>query len=85
MSALPRFVVLYAALYAAFGVSSPFMPAFFAARGLTPEQVQMVRMAYGIDHEPLSQREIGRRLGLGRSTVRKRLAAALSAIRETLG
>ena len=39
MSALPRFVVLYAALYAAFGVSSPFMPAFFAARGLTPEQV----------------------------------------------
>ena len=39
MSALHRFVVLYALLYAAFGVSSPFMPAFFEGRGLAPEQV----------------------------------------------
>jgi PPP family 3-phenylpropionic acid transporter len=29
------FVALYALMYGAFGVSSPFMPAFFAARGLT--------------------------------------------------
>jgi PPP family 3-phenylpropionic acid transporter len=39
MSALPRFVALYALMYAAFGVSSPFMPAFFEGRGLGPEQV----------------------------------------------
>jgi MFS transporter, PPP family, 3-phenylpropionic acid transporter len=39
VSALPRFVTLYALMYAAFGVSSPFMPAFFQGRGLTPDQV----------------------------------------------
>jgi PPP family 3-phenylpropionic acid transporter len=39
MSALYRFVALYALMYAAFGVSSPFMPAFFEGRGLAPEQL----------------------------------------------
>src|SRR6185503_17207377 len=39
MSALRRFVALYATMYAAFGVSSPFLPAFFEARGLAPEQL----------------------------------------------
>jgi MFS transporter, PPP family, 3-phenylpropionic acid transporter len=39
MSALHRFIVLYALMYAAFGVSSPFMPAFFQGRGLSPEQL----------------------------------------------
>ena len=39
MSVLHRFVVLYALMYAAFGVSSPFMPAFFEGRGLAPEQL----------------------------------------------
>jgi MFS transporter, PPP family, 3-phenylpropionic acid transporter len=39
MSALYRFVTLYALMYAAFGVSSPFLPAFFAARGLSPMQI----------------------------------------------
>jgi MFS transporter, PPP family, 3-phenylpropionic acid transporter len=39
MSALYRFVVLFALMYAAFGVSSPFLPAFFAARGLTPVEI----------------------------------------------
>ena len=39
MSALLRFVTLYALMYAAFGVSSPFMPAFFQGRGLTPDQL----------------------------------------------
>jgi MFS transporter, PPP family, 3-phenylpropionic acid transporter len=39
MSVLPRFLALYALMYAAFGVSSPFMPAFFQARGLAPEQL----------------------------------------------
>ena len=38
-SALLRFVALYALIYGAFGVSSPFMPAFFERRGLTAEQL----------------------------------------------
>jgi len=39
---LARFVLLYAAMYAAFGVASPFLPAFFSARGLSPEQLGVV-------------------------------------------
>jgi PPP family 3-phenylpropionic acid transporter len=39
MNTLHRFVALYALMYAAFGVSSPFMPAFFEGRGLAPEQL----------------------------------------------
>jgi PPP family 3-phenylpropionic acid transporter len=39
MNALHRFVTLYALMYAAFGVSSPFMPAFLEGRGLAPEQL----------------------------------------------
>jgi len=42
MSALARFVALYALMYAAFGVASPFMPAFFEQRGLTPGQLGVV-------------------------------------------
>jgi PPP family 3-phenylpropionic acid transporter len=37
--ALLRFMALYALMYGAFGVSSPFMPAFFQSRGLGPEQL----------------------------------------------
>jgi PPP family 3-phenylpropionic acid transporter len=37
--ALPKFILLYAAIYAAFGVASPFMPAFLSSRGLAPEQL----------------------------------------------
>jgi MFS transporter, PPP family, 3-phenylpropionic acid transporter len=39
VSALHRFVVLYALMYAAFGASSPFLPAFFQEQGLKPEQL----------------------------------------------
>ena len=39
---LRRFVALYAQMYAAFGVASPFLPAFFASRGLGPEQIGML-------------------------------------------
>lgn len=39
---LPRFIALYALLYAAFGVSSPFLPSFLDSRGLTPEQIGLV-------------------------------------------
>ena len=42
MSALPRFVALYALMYGAFGVSSPFLPAFFEGRGLGPGQLGIV-------------------------------------------
>jgi PPP family 3-phenylpropionic acid transporter len=39
---LPRFILLYAAMYAAFGVASPFLPAFLSVRGLAPEQLGLV-------------------------------------------
>ena len=42
MSPLRRFAALYALMYAAFGVSSPFMPAFFEARGLVPDQLGLL-------------------------------------------
>jgi PPP family 3-phenylpropionic acid transporter len=45
MSALPRFIVLYAAMYAAYGVASPFLPAFVSERGLPPEELGMVLAA----------------------------------------
>ncbi|HEX2229165.1 MAG TPA: MFS transporter [Candidatus Binatia bacterium] len=36
---LPRFVLLYAAMYAGFGVASPFLPSFLSERGLSPENI----------------------------------------------
>jgi MFS transporter, PPP family, 3-phenylpropionic acid transporter len=42
---LIRFVLLYAAMYAAFGVASPFLPAFLSGRGLSPEQLGLVLSA----------------------------------------
>jgi PPP family 3-phenylpropionic acid transporter len=45
LTALFRFILLYAALYAAFGVASPFMPAFLSARGLDPERLGVVLAA----------------------------------------
>ena len=45
MAALPRFVLLYAGMYAAYGVASPFLPAFVNARGVAPEQVGLVLAA----------------------------------------
>ena len=33
-TALPRFLLLYTALYGAFGVASPFLPALVNARGV---------------------------------------------------
>lgn len=41
-TALPRFILLYAAMYAAYGVASPFLPAFLHERGLSPEQLGVV-------------------------------------------
>jgi len=43
--ALPRFMLLYAAMYAAFGVASPFLPALVNARGLPAAQLGLVLSA----------------------------------------
>src|SRR5688500_14894319 len=42
MSPLTAFIVLYAAMYGAFGVASPFWPQFFESRGLGPEQLGLL-------------------------------------------
>ena len=42
---MPRFLLLYAALYAGYGVASPFFPAFLGSRGLAPEELGMVLAA----------------------------------------
>jgi PPP family 3-phenylpropionic acid transporter len=41
-STLPRFVVLYSALFAAFGVASPFLPALLEQRGLDSPAIGLV-------------------------------------------
>jgi PPP family 3-phenylpropionic acid transporter len=43
--ALSRFLALYGALFAAFGVASPFFAAFLASRGLGPEAIGLVLAA----------------------------------------
>ena len=45
MPALPKFILLYAGMYAAYGVSSPFIPAFVTERGLRPEHLGLVLAA----------------------------------------
>ena len=45
MTALPRFVALYAAIYGAYGVASPFLPAFVRERGLSPEEIGLALAA----------------------------------------
>ena len=45
MPVLPKFLVLYGAMYAAYGVSSPFLPAFVTERGLRPEHLGFVLAA----------------------------------------
>lgn len=42
---LIRFVLLYAAMYAAFGVASPFLPRFLSEQGLSSEQLAFVLSA----------------------------------------
>jgi len=39
------YIVLYVALYAAFGVASPFWPKFFETRALAPQQIALVLAA----------------------------------------
>jgi MFS transporter, PPP family, 3-phenylpropionic acid transporter len=42
LSSLARFVILYTFLYSAFGVISPFLPAYLEDRGLLPQQIALV-------------------------------------------
>jgi PPP family 3-phenylpropionic acid transporter len=42
---LPKFVALYAAIYGAYGVASPFLPAFVSGRGLSPQEIGMALAA----------------------------------------
>lgn len=42
VSPLPRFVTLYSALFAAYGVASPFLPALLEQRGLDPSAIGLV-------------------------------------------
>lgn len=44
-STLARFILLFAFLYAAFGVNSPFFPSFLSSRGLEPEAIAVVLAA----------------------------------------
>ncbi|KMO34091.1 MFS transporter, partial [Methylobacterium variabile] len=77
--ALPRFLLVYAALYAGYGLTTPFLPALLAERGLSSTEVGLVlaagtgiRLAAG----PLAGR-IADRLGAGRGVLVA--CAALSA------
>ena len=42
LNTIAIFIVLYGAMYAAFGVASPFWPRFFEARGLNPQEIGIV-------------------------------------------
>ena len=45
ISAPVAYILLYTALYAAFGVASPFWPIFFETRGLSPQEIGIVLAA----------------------------------------
>jgi PPP family 3-phenylpropionic acid transporter len=42
LGALPRFIIFYSLLYAAFGAASPFLPAFLAQRGVQAEEIGLL-------------------------------------------
>ena len=44
-SSFPAFALLFAALFAAFGIESPFLPAFFSQRGLSASEIGYVLTA----------------------------------------
>jgi MFS family permease len=39
------YIILYVALYAAFGVASPFWPQFFETKALSPQQIGLILAA----------------------------------------
>lgn len=71
-AALPRFLLLYGALFAAFGVASPFVPALMGSHGLSPDAIgaalaagTAVRLLTGPLGGKLADRTGRRRLVLG--------------------
>jgi MFS transporter, PPP family, 3-phenylpropionic acid transporter len=84
MNALHRFVALYAPMYAAFGVSSPFMPRFFQERGLAPEQLGIL-FAAGTAIRLVSAPLIGRLADLTRALRAVLAVCALLAALVALG
>jgi len=69
---LARFVLLFAVMYAGFGVASPFLPRFLQARGLEAEEIGIV-LAAGTGARLLAGPAAGR------------LADRLAALRAVLG
>jgi len=47
-TALPRFLLLFAALYLAFGVVSPFFPLFLSSRGVSAEEIGFLLSLAGL-------------------------------------
>ena len=76
-SSLPRFVFLYTALFAAFGVASPFLPALLQERGLDPSSIGLV-LGFGSAIR-LATGPLGGRLADRSGTPRAILAAGLAA------
>ena len=81
--ALPRFLLLYAALYAAYGTESAFLPAFFQSHDLPLETIgtvlaagTLVRIAAGPAAGRLADRFRARRLVLAGAAVASGLVGA---------
>src|SRR5438874_6001727 len=77
------YIILYAALYAAFGVASPFWPKFFESRNLAPPEIgtilalaMLVRLAAGPSIGILADRLVSLRLVLASCAI----AAAATAV-----
>jgi PPP family 3-phenylpropionic acid transporter len=70
---LARYLVLYGALYAAFGISSPFLPPFLAARGIRPEALGI--LLAGTTVVRMFSAPLAGRLADARHTFRLELAA----------
>jgi len=80
---LHRFIVLYGLLYAAFGVASPFLPAFIEARGIPPEQIGMLfaaGTAIRLASAPLAGRFADRTQTLGLTLAICAIATAVAAV-----
>jgi len=77
--ALPRFVLLYGTLFAAFGAASPFLPSLLQERGLGPSAIGLV-LACGTAVRLLAGPAGGRladRLGLRRPMLAGLTATAM--------
>ncbi len=69
---LPAFLLLYGALYSAFGAESPFLPSFLSERGLSPQEIGValaagtfVRLVAGPIVGWIADRYEAKRLALG--------------------